>query len=262
MENIFGQTSLEDFSYAKSSLYREITKNILQSSNIKLGESQKPYLRGYYTGAFDMFHYGHLLAIQNALNYCNQLVVAVSTDEVIRDYKHREPVIPFEQRLAIVSSIKGVSIAIPQYDLYNKMAPAEALGCDVIFSCDEYQRKTYEGKEMTAKQEAGVERWEKFEEEAKDVGIDIVYLPRTNDISSTNIKSKILQQEIAKIEDDNEPPLEPPIEPFQDAIHLIDNMSSLDDSSTIRPFQSVQDEVSILSFQTEPVILDNGLIQQ
>ncbi len=177
---------------------------IIQSKDAGIVEEEKPYHRGYYTGAFDMFHYGHLLGIQNALKYCDQLIVAVSTDEVIRDYKHREPVIPFEQRLAIVSAIKGVSIAIPQYDLYNKMGPAEMLGCDVIFSSEEYVRSNYEGREMTAKEQAGVERWEVFEAQAKESGIDVMYLPRTDNVSSTDIKSRIVEQYMLKKEEQSE----------------------------------------------------------
>lgn len=194
--------------YIQGSLCREVTEMIIHTKKVAELQGEKPYHRGYYTGAFDMFHYGHLLGIQNALNYCDQLIVAVSTDEVIRDYKHREPVIPFEQRLAIVSAIKGVSIAIPQYDLYNKMGPANMLGCDVIFSSDEYQRESYENGKMTAKQQAGVERWEKFEEEASEQGIDVVYLPRTEGISSSDIKGKIVEQFMQRKEESAETTLQ------------------------------------------------------
>lgn len=184
--------------YTQSLLFKKLTEMVAKTRSFPIGAQDfyatKPYHRGYWTGAFDMFHYGHLQSIQNALKYCDQLIVGVSTDDVIRDYKHREPIIPFEQRLAIVSAIKGVSIAIPQYDLYDKMGPAEELGCDVIFSCDEYLRSEYEGKEMTEKQLAGVERWETFEAQAKESGIDVIYLPRTGEISSTDIKMKIIEQ--------------------------------------------------------------------
>jgi len=155
---------------------------------------EKHYQRGYYTGAFDLLHVGHVIALKAAAKQCDQLIVGVSTDEVIKDYKHKEPVIPFEERLEIVASVKGVTLAIPQTDLYNKVEVCKALGCDVIFSCEEYQRETYEGREMTPKEEAGVERWEQIEQEASENGIDVVYLPRTQGTSSSQIKETIVQQ--------------------------------------------------------------------
>ena len=153
------------------------------------------YQRGLYTGAFDVINIGHIRGIQNAADNCEQLIVAVSTDEVIRDYKHHEPVMPFEQRLEIISQIKGVTLAIPQSDLYEKVEVCKALGVDVIFSCDEYLRTSYpEPNKMTEKEIAGVERWERFEEEANENGIDVVYLPRTQGTSSSMIKEKIISQ--------------------------------------------------------------------
>ena len=210
MESAFAKDNNTIHNFIRNTLYREITRPVIQNSAYS-SEVEKPFRRGYYTGAFDMFHYGHLLGIQQAVNYCDELIVAVSTDEVIRDYKHREPIIPFEQRLAIVSAIKGVSIAIPQYDLYDKMGPAETLGCDVIFSSTEYQRSEYDGKEMTPKQQAGVERWEQFETQASEEGISIVYLPRTQSISSTEIKESIVEQYLQSHE-----------EPIQDEIQPTD----------------------------------------
>ncbi|MBR4003403.1 MAG: adenylyltransferase/cytidyltransferase family protein [Clostridia bacterium] len=153
------------------------------------------YQRGLYTGAFDVLNVGHIRGIQNAAKGCEQLIVAVSTDEVIREYKHHEPVIPFEQRLEMVSQIKGVTLAIPQNDLYEKVELCKALGVDVIFSCDEYQRSSYpDPDKMTPKEIAGVERWERFEQEANENGIDVIYLPRTPGTSSTMIKEKIVEQ--------------------------------------------------------------------
>ena len=124
-------------------------------------EENKTYHRGLYTGAFDPIHSDHIKSIQLASSMCDQLVVAVSTDDVIRDYKHHEPGIPFEQRLAIVDALKGVTKAIPQSNLYGKLEMCERLGVDVLFSCNEYQRSSYPNPdEMTPKQIAGVERWE------------------------------------------------------------------------------------------------------
>lgn len=154
----------------------------------------KLYKRGVLTGAFDPFHVAHAQAIQKASSLCEQLIVAVSTDDVIRHYKG-EPFQPFEQRLETVSFVKGVTLAIPQYDLYSKLEMLQDLGADVLFSCEEYQRSYYEDEsKMTDKERAGVERWENFEQDANAVGIDVVYLPRSQGISSSILKARMLER--------------------------------------------------------------------
>ena len=154
----------------------------------------KLYKRGVLTGAFDPFHVAHAEAIEKASSLCEQLIVAVSTDEVIRHYKG-EPFQPFDQRLRTISYVKGVTLAVPQYDLYNKLEMLQDLGADVLFSCEEYQRSYYEDEsKMTPKEKAGVERWENFEQEANEVGIDVVYLPRSQELSSTSLKAKMLEK--------------------------------------------------------------------
>ena len=88
---------------------------------------------GYTTGVYDLFHIGHLILLRNAKGLCDKLVVGVSTDDTVA-YKNKKPVIPFEERIEIVRSIKYVDIVIPQegtnkleawdkvkYDLYITM---------------------------------------------------------------------------------------------------------------------------------------------
>ena len=68
----------------------------------------KKYKIGYTTGVFDLFHIGHLNILKNAKDKCEYLIVGVSTDEIVTSYKGKKPVIPFEERLEIVKSIKYV----------------------------------------------------------------------------------------------------------------------------------------------------------
>ena len=155
---------------------------------------QKHYHRGLYTGAFDPVHSDHIRALKLCADMCDELIVAVSTDEVIKSYKHHEPAIPFEERIAIIQEFKSVTKAIPQNDLHNKLNMCIENDVDVLFSCDEYLRSTYPDPEkMTPKQIAGVERWEKFEEQLNGLGIDVVYHARGQNNSSTEMKEHIAQ---------------------------------------------------------------------
>ncbi len=150
--------------------------------------------RGLLTGAFDPIHSDHIVAIQRAAQLCNELVVAVSTDSVIWEYKHHITSLPLEVRLPIVAGIKGVHEAIPQNDLYDKLNMCLENNIDVLFSCEEYQREYYKNPEdMTDNQIAGVERWEKFENDLTDYGITVHYLPRGQG-SSTEIKNQMAQR--------------------------------------------------------------------
>jgi len=76
----------------------------------------KKYKVGYTAGVFDLFHIGHLNILKRAKEYCDYLIVAVSTDELVQEYKKRKPIFPYEERKAIVESIKYVDEVVPQYN--------------------------------------------------------------------------------------------------------------------------------------------------
>lgn len=63
------------------------------------------------TGVFDLFHIGHLRALEKAKSLGSYLMVGVCNDQVVTDYKRR-PIIPFDQRLALVRAIRCVDEAI------------------------------------------------------------------------------------------------------------------------------------------------------
>ena len=85
---------------------------------------------GYTSGVYDLFHIGHLNLLKNAKGLCDKLIVGVSVDELVA-YKHKRAVIPFQERLEIVRSIKYVDAAIPQDDL-DKFKMWEKLHFDVL----------------------------------------------------------------------------------------------------------------------------------
>lgn len=138
----------------------------------------KAYKVGYTDGTYDMFHVGHLNIIEAAQQYCDYLIVAVHGDEVVKEMKPA-PVIGEEDRRRIVASIKGVDQAVITR-FRDKKKLWELYHFDVIFIGDDYK---------------GTERWKRFEKELKEVGVDVIYLPYTKEISTTKIRKKILNGE-------------------------------------------------------------------
>ena len=134
----------------------------------------KKYKVGYTTGVFDMFHIGHLNILKRAKAMCDYLIVGVSTDEVVQEYKHKKPVIPFEDRLAIVEAIKYVDKAIPQTTM-DKMVAYKELHFDALFHGSDWKDSTM---------------YDEIEKTFSAIGVDVVFLPHTDGISSTLIREK------------------------------------------------------------------------
>lgn len=132
------------------------------------------YKVGYTTGVFDLFHIGHLTLLKNAKGLCDKLIVGVTVDELV-SYKNKRAVIPFEERLEIVRSIKYVDAAIPQYDM-DKFEMWNKLSFDVMFVGDDWYRS---------------DRWVQLEEKFADVGVRVVYFPYTPGTSSTIINQTL-----------------------------------------------------------------------
>jgi glycerol-3-phosphate cytidylyltransferase len=135
----------------------------------------KKYRLGYTAGVFDLFHIGHLNILKKAKEYCDELIVGVSTDELVANYKNKVPVIPYEERVAIVSAIKYVDKVVPQVNR-NKFEAWEKLKFDVMFVGDDWK---------------GSKLFTEVEQQFKEVGVDIVYFPYTQGTSSTILREKI-----------------------------------------------------------------------
>ncbi len=135
----------------------------------------KKYDIGYTTGVFDLFHIGHLNILKRAKEQCNTLIVGVSTDELVLEYKHKLPVIPFENRLAIVEAIKYVDKVVPQVSM-DKFEAWKKLKYNAIFHGDDWK---------------GTKLYSDIEEKLNQVGVDVVFLPHTNGVSSSLISNKV-----------------------------------------------------------------------
>lgn len=132
----------------------------------------KKYKIGYTAGVYDMFHIGHLNLLEKAKSKCDYLIVGVTTDELV-SYKNTEAIIPHEERIKILESIKYVDQVVPQENM-DKMGAWEKLNFDVMFVGSDWK---------------GTEEWNKFEKEFKKVGVDIVYFPYTKGTSSTKLRA-------------------------------------------------------------------------
>lgn len=130
---------------------------------------------GYTTGVFDMFHIGHLNILRRAKEKCDYLIVGVSTDECVESYKHKTPVIPYDQRAAIVEAIKYVDEVVPQKSM-DKLEFLKQRHFDVMFHGDEWQ---------------GTELYNRYEKEFAKFNARIESLAHTDGISSTILREKI-----------------------------------------------------------------------
>jgi len=134
----------------------------------------KPFIIGYTTGVFDMFHIGHLNILKRAKEQCDYLIVGVSTDENVLKYKNKLPVIPYEDRAAIVEAIKYVDKVVPQKSM-DKFEAWESLHFDKLFHGNDWK---------------GSNMYNEVEEKLKHVGVEVVYFEYTKGVSSSMLREK------------------------------------------------------------------------
>jgi glycerol-3-phosphate cytidylyltransferase len=132
----------------------------------------KRYAKGYTQGVFDMFHVGHLNLLNNAKKRCETLFVGVNSDRLVREYKHRAPVIPDAERCQIVQNIAAVD-SVLLADTLDKMEMHRLLGFDVVFVGSDWE---------------GNPRWQAAERALSAAGVDVVYLPYTRGVCSTDLR--------------------------------------------------------------------------
>jgi glycerol-3-phosphate cytidylyltransferase len=113
----------------------------------------------------------------------DELIVGVSTDELIEKYKGMKPIIPFEQRFRIVSAIGCVTKVVKQVKL-TEIAQLQREDIDIVTIGDDWVGKYLEGLEWMKQQP----------------GKEVVYFPYTPGVSTTLIKKAIIK-DAAKIID-------------------------------------------------------------
>ena len=116
-------------------------------------------------GTFDMFHIGHLKLLQRLKVLGDTLIVAVSTDE-FNQLKGKKTLIPFSQRKEIVENIKCVDKVIAETDWDQKIKDVQEYNVDIFAIGDDWVGKFDDLKEYC----------------------EVIYLPRTENISTTFLK--------------------------------------------------------------------------
>ncbi len=127
---------------------------------------------GYTTGVFDLFHVGHLNILKRAKEHCDHLIVGVTTDELVLERKNKKTVIPFQERVEIISSIKYADQVVMENDL-DKWAAWERYRFDVIFKGDDWK---------------GTPLWNEYEKKFSKVGVKVMYFQYTRTTSSSLIR--------------------------------------------------------------------------
>lgn len=130
------------------------------------------YKVGFTAGVFDMFHIGHLNLIQRSKELCNKLIVGVNSDDLVLRYKGKRAIINEQHRLRIVAAIRFVDEAYIM-DSLDKLEAWERFEFDVVFIGDDWK---------------GTKRWNRTESDLRKVGVDVVYLPYTKNISSSDLR--------------------------------------------------------------------------
>lgn len=135
----------------------------------------KKYKIGYTQGVYDMFHIGHLNLINHAKEQCDYLIVGVNSDELVKSYKNKETVINENDRAEIVRNIKAVDECVVVSTL-DKEVILKDIKFDAIFIGDDWK---------------GNQRWIDTQKILSQYGVDVVFLPHTDGVSTTELRSEI-----------------------------------------------------------------------
>ncbi len=118
-------------------------------------------------GTFDLLHYGHINLLRRAKALGDYLVVALSTDDFNWNGKQKRTYFSYEQRKQLLESIRYVDLVIPEENWNQKRSDMKEYHIDTFVMGDDWTGKF---------------------DFLKEEGIDVVYLSRTPEISSSKIK--------------------------------------------------------------------------
>lgn len=120
-------------------------------------------------GTFDLLHYGHINLLRRAKQYGDYLIVALSTDEFNWNQKHKKSYFSYEQRKNLLEAIRYVDLVIPEESWEQKISDVQEFRVDTFVMGDDWAGK-----------------FDFLEDYC-----EVVYLPRTPEISSTQIRQEL-----------------------------------------------------------------------
>lgn len=120
-------------------------------------------------GTFDLLHYGHINLLRRAKEQGDYLIVALSTDEFNWNEKRKKCFFTYEQRKKLLEAIRYVDLVIPEENWAQKVSDVQEFRVDTFVMGDD---------------------WEGKFDFLKDY-CEVVYLPRTPEISTTQIKQEL-----------------------------------------------------------------------
>ena len=122
-------------------------------------------------GTFDLLHYGHINLLRRAKEQGDYLIVALSTDEFNWDEKQKKCYFSYEKRKQLLEAIRYVDLVIPEKNWEQKVSDVKEYHVDTFVMGDDW---------------AG-----KFDFIQEETDAEVVYLSRTPDISTTQIKKDL-----------------------------------------------------------------------
>ncbi len=121
-------------------------------------------------GTFDLLHYGHINLLRRARALGDYLIVALSTDTFNRVEKNKKCYFSYEERKLLLEAIRYVDLVIPEENWEQKRTDVHLYHVDTFVMGDDWTGKF---------------------DFLKEEGCDVVYLPRTPEISTTQIKQDL-----------------------------------------------------------------------
>ncbi|SHH27412.1 Glycerol-3-phosphate cytidylyltransferase [Thermosyntropha lipolytica DSM 11003] len=119
-------------------------------------------------GTFDLLHYGHINLLKRAKELGDYLIVGLSTDEFNR-IKGKKCYFPYEKRKKLIEAIRYVDLVIPECNWEQKISDIKEFKIDILVMGDDWKGKFDFLKEYC----------------------EVIYLPRTPEISTTKIKEDL-----------------------------------------------------------------------
>lgn len=121
-------------------------------------------------GTFDLLHYGHINILRRAKELGDYLIVALSTDEFNLIEKNKTCYFSYEQRKQLLEAIRYVDLVIPETCWEQKKTDMHEYHIDTFVMGDDWSGKF---------------------DYLKEEGVEVVYFPRTPEISSTRMKDDL-----------------------------------------------------------------------